>query len=621
MLFRLCCRKWCLSAVAVLLWLLALEVAVFISPTISLADKPARKARANAAAEIASAPGQAPVSAAPAPAQLDVEEISRRFYRGVNEAIAGNGILSGSEFVAVRDQLAALGYNGSSEFSRRLVEAGVTRYEAGDKDAASSLFQSAILLAPNSPQILLAAASYPSVMGFSRSLELLSSGLFALLHDPTACARLFVNFCLILLVAMTLALALMFVIQITRNGDTLLVALGRRLPIRVRGYLAPLLLAILTTLPLKLGIVGAIGCWSLLLAFLLPRRRRLAVSAGLIILSWGLSLEYLAGASLNLGSSTGVVVANQAAGLFAPGDEQSFGAMLPELSKRYLGALLGGQSELRSGRPEHAEQYFISARDRAHSPNERLAALIGLGAAMYQQNRFAEARTIWQVGETLQIESYELNYNLANASMALLDVEAHRRYLKNAAAIDYSRAFAAEQLETDRRPAVTMSAPWWSVFKEMIQPLGENARTESVVVAADRQALLGTMLPIRRSGAVAIFGALIFLCGLFFKRPPEIPRHGRATGDGEKPSKIWAAFPAGRELAGERPLVGTAVLALILALGLAYVEVPIHLFSIRAGGLAHFSPFAWAAIAVWAISALVGFVEKSVEPASAEVWE
>lgn len=601
---RSCARGLCLTAAVILL-----------AGPIAAADRPAQKHPVSSAAPAE----EAAETAAPLPQpaeQPNPDEIEKRFYRGVNQSRSGNAMLAASEFVGVRDDLSRLGFSGAPEFSRRLIESGYRRYAAGDLEGAASLFKSAVLLSPDSPEILLASASFPSAVGYRRSAELFFSGLVTLTRDPIACAKLLVNFVLVGLIAATLSIAVMLVIQITRNCEMLHFALGKKLPIKIRGFVTPLLLAVLITVPLRLGIVGAVGCWSLLLAFLLPRRRRLALAAGALILAWGLSIEHLAAMALNIKSPAGRLLSNQAAGRFIPGEEEEFEAQMPELSKQYLGAILSGMAKFRRQDANQAEQYFAEARARARSDNERLAAMIDLSAVLYSQKRFSEARDVLQTAQQLGTESYELYYNLANVSIALLDVEGHRRYLQLAAAIDRSRAFAAEQLDSNNRPPALIMPPWLSVFRSVFTPIQQVNRSAAAVVAADSQALLGTMLPIRRSGAFVIFGALVFLAGLVFKKPQEIIRpDGPAF---ELPSRIWAVFPAGRALAGDRPLLGVVLLAAVLGLALLYVGVPPHLFELRAGGLDAFAGFAWSAALIWVIAASLGFSARTVSSAVAE---
>ena len=87
-------------------------------------------------------------------------------------------------------------------------------------------------------------------------------------------------------------------------------------------------------------------------------------------------------------------------------------------------------------------------------------------------------------------------------------------------------------------------------------------------------------------------------------------------GTADRPSRIWAVFPAGRVLAGERPVIGAGILALVIGLVLAHLGLPVHLFALRAGELGPFNGFVWAAAVVWCGSAFIGLSGRTIEPAS-----
>ena len=505
-----------------------------------------------------------------------------QFYAAVEKLDQGDFGAAAKGLEGLKARAALANYQNLTELSFQLVARAERAKIAGKDEEASFLARWAESLSPTDARIQLALAKFPAAFEgrgfFSRAI-----GAMKLLPShPYLSSALLCTLLLVVLVAGTLGMLLVSVIQLLRHGDSIVEGLGKLFPYAWRGFGAIGLMLVLLTVPLAGGLLCALACWGLLLTRYVTACRRFSLNAGILILTWGLAIPVLAAARLTLGSDLLRAMEEIHNDAYVPRAEMVLHDPIRAGGREPVVSFLLGVSRYREGDLKGAQTNFTQAVEASSGGALRRAAQVNLGAAMLALGDVKGGRDALVRAEEEGVTSFELYYNLSQAQLLLLDTEAARRYSQLALAADRERLARLEQStgENQAHRPLLSHAPTSTLLPQLLRTTLVGAAPAAELQRSDSRTarLVGLLLIAGKTETIVLLGLLSIALGWYVthrakhaagEREPRVVQEGA-------PSLVWYLLPGGGFVAAERPMIGATVLTAVIACVLLAFGSPVR---------------------------------------------
>ena len=465
---------------------------------------------------------------------------------------------AGDALSDLRGIAVGLGYQDLPDYSERLLDRAALLSESNRNTEASYLIRQAVALSPQDPRILFRASSFESALGHSTALSYFVDGMTLSLGRPMMVASFARNSVLAALMAGTLALLLVAVIQLVCNVRRVIINATRKASIYTRGLLGPLMFLVFMVLPLAGGLLVAIGCWCLVLSRFIKECRSLALIAGCAILGWALAIPSLQAVTLQLASELSGAVERSRFGAFSPADL----ALLSKESLSYghdpIVRFSLGSALFRAGDLAGAEREWRAVSEVTEaSGSQEVASVARLnrGVISFQNGDFIGAKSLFERAEEIGGKTFESSYNLSRVALAQLDTLAHDEQFEHARALDSQRLSALESSSADLNASLLSVQPRWSLYAlRLLKPVAGADGSNAGAVEGKRSALVSTLIAGAHSTSVIFLLGFTVIAAAFWSRNKGARDFYRYRDGALEHSRIWAIVPAGPFIVGNRPI-------------------------------------------------------------------
>lgn len=532
---------------------------------------------------VAAAPAKESVSQVKAVEMQPVTLIAQ-FYAAIAKLEKGDFGAAASELDALKARAAGVSYSNLTELSFQLIARAERAKLDGKDEEAAFLARWAESLSPTDARIQLALAKFPAAFDGREFLSRAFAALQLLPSHPYLGAALVCTLLLVVLVAATLGMLLVSIIQLLRHGDSIVEGLGKLFPYAWRGFGAIGLLLVLLAAPLAGGLLFAIACWGLVLTRYVPACRRFSLNAGVLILTWGLAIPVIGAARLTLGSDLLRAMEEIHNDAYVPRAETVLREPIRGGRSEPVVSFLLGVSRYREGDLAGAHTNFTQAVEASSAGALRRAAQVNLGATMIRLGDVKGGRDALVRAEEEGVASFELYYNLSQAQLLLLDTEAARRYSQLALAADRERLNQLEQSAaagtSQVHPPLLAHAPTSTLLPQLLRTTLVGAAPAAELQRRDSRTarLVGLLLVAGKTETIVLLGLLSIAFGWFVTH-----RSRHAVGEREPvveqegtPSLVWYVLPGGGFVAAERPMLGATVLTAVIACVLLAFGSPVR---------------------------------------------
>lgn len=189
-----------------------------------------------------------------------------------------------SQIIILRD---SLGIRDLPRYAEVLIEHGRALLAANQRDEARLFYRWAFKLAGNSPEILWSVLPFASQFGIDSTTRVFKRALEETFFSPFRVLNILHLSIYPLLFSLSVALVISFVLIFCAQIMEIFRVMAWRIKPEKRGWLIPLLFISAVCIPLCFGLLWCLVCWSVVLYVLLPEKRFLSLTVGLVILAWG----------------------------------------------------------------------------------------------------------------------------------------------------------------------------------------------------------------------------------------------------------------------------------------------------------------------------------------------
>ena len=505
--------------------------------------------------------------------------LQKRFYKAVNQIYVGNLGGASRTLESLKNFAKRQGYVNLPDFSFELLNRALRAQEAGKLQEVSYFVHHSILLSPEDPRVNIAAASFYKVLGYRKALGYAVKSVKSLAANPIVYYTVKVNAWIVGLVGLTLALFITAVIQMIRNGESLYKFFKGRFPRRTSCILAVLTLFVVLVAPLFAGVLATLAVWSLVLSYCVRSCRWFAFTCGAVIALWGWAIPEISTIGFNVQQRINQVVQEINNRSFTPqGEDYIVRALERNPDDPLLLFALAELYQLKGLDAEAQKRYEEVVAKGGNKELLRVAAHMNLGTIEYHNNNLKAAEAMFEDIERKGYTSFELFYNLALTKLALLDTDAHRKYFAMAQKVDTRRAELIEKAQGELRHALMVPVPQEFYRQIIFQSVEESELPHVSEYLGRKDALASSLLAGGTPSRLGLAGLLcMLLSGISFKSHAG-DRAGKKAARQKESSVLWLLVPAGQYIAGLRPVLGSLVLALLLALIVVALEAPIQFF-------------------------------------------
>ena len=565
----------------ILVFISLLTFVASLMPTSALAEKPLRSVSATESVAIKSSTTTvAKKVKTPNTKALNPDDsLQKIFYQAVNQIYERKLGAASQTLESLKNFAKGQGYVNLPDFSFELLNRAIAAREAGNIQEVSYFVHHSILLSPEDPRVNLAAASFYKVLGVGKALGYFLKSIRSLSANPVVYYTVKANLWIVALIAITLALFITNVVQMIRNGELVYRFFKERLPRSASCILGALALSAVMIVPLFAGILTMLVVWSLMLAICVKSCRWFAFVCGAVIALWGWAIPEISTIGFNVEQRINQVVQEINNRSFTPQGEDYIVRALERSPNNPL--LLFALAELYQlkGLDNEAKKRFeeVVAKGGNNEPL-KVAAHINVATIEYQNKNLKVAESMFEDIESRGYGSFELYYNLALTKLALLDTDSHRTYFARAQEIDAVRAEEIENAQGEKRNALMVPVPPEFYNEIIFQDIEGDEEQKTAEYIARRDGLAGALMKSATPARLSLIGLLLmFLSGLVFRSHARRGAIDPSLPEGVS-SVLWLIVPAGHYVAGKRPVLGSLMLSVILALIVVALEAPIHFF-------------------------------------------
>ncbi len=507
------------------------------------------------------------------------------FYSGVRN-IYNNKFVEASTYFKELHRLARLdGYKNLSMYSFQLLEIAKRQLNKENRAEARYLAREAIELSPEDARVYFAAATLGANIDGTSIFDYIRSGMLFMVRQPTILVTVGLNTLLVGLVAVTLSYLIVAVVQLATNYRRIFYSIAKILPRSFAGTLGPIFLLVLLAAPLYGGILTCIACWSVLLAVSLRPTRWLPLLAGVLILSWALSVRVISVASQNVHTPLNKALENAAALNYVPRDKTIIEDALEQNPLDPLLEFSYGTILLHEGNITFAKTYYEQALKHAYR-NRYLRALsnANLGVIAYKLKDFPSALQHFTQAEADGVKGFELYRNMSLTYLAQADVANHRSYYTLLKDNYGDELREQENLEGDIQEILMLGAGRMDLIKRLFIPPPPHQKDIRMAMTQREEKLLS---PLIKGGSwvncmglgigMVVLGMLI---SVWVKgRRRVLTYEGRSVGH-YFPSLVWLLMPGGYFAAGRNPITGVMIIASIMALAMLFFDAPVVMLKV-----------------------------------------
>lgn len=481
----------------------------------------------------------------------------------------------------------SFGYFNLPSYSLRLIEYAKNFASRSKNEEAAFLLRRATELSPHSARVWYSAAMLSDAIGYWESLKNLGTAISVMHLSPGFVLAIVGSMLIVVLVASTLSLIALAVIQFICNGKLILTTMANIAPLRLRGIAGPLLFALVLLGPLAFGILGMLVVWCLVLSRYVKGCKLLGVFAGLLCVAWALSISIIDTLSAQLASPVNSAIEYSNSKSL---DSEAPALLAQEIKANPVDSLVifaMGQIALADGNLSQAEFYFNEVlkieRSEAGLQDIIANALINLGVAKFLAGDFENAKKYFEEAKESGINAIELTYNLAQAHLGLLDTVGYRTYYTQALSMDsewvnrYEQLFSTSRNETPL--AVSISAPLYMSYARYFTAVPFSI--SGIPSTAKRKIRNDVAAALLNNGSINIAllcGFATVLLGLLNCRKGR--RHSdRVLYPLSERSKMWCCLPMGPVLSSPHPGVGMLLVIFVVSLVLFALGQPVRFIS------------------------------------------
>ncbi len=523
----------------------------------------------------------------PDPGAQDVSaDLDALFYHAMKLVYAERFAEASGKLKELAEHAALAGFSSASDFSLKLLERATLSISAHRTSEAVYLVNKAVDLSPEDPRIRLVAASFYRTIGRFKAVSHLLSFIQYMPKYPVLLSAVLFNLFFVLLVACTASCFVGCIFQFLRGGELLFETIGKMMPLKVRGFLTPICFLGVLVLPLFGGILFALGSWSLVLTRCRQNCCLLAIFCGALISAWGLALPRLSSLAAHVQLEQNRLLEDVIVGNFMAGSEHMLSVQIQGNPHDPL--LLYAMAQMFQLRRQWAEaesMYMRALLAGDASSNLQQAIQINLSAVLYELERYEEAQRVLEKELETGHESFEVYYNLALTKLALTATESYRQLYARAQDFDGARLRSLEkQLGEQMRP-VLARLPAGVLLRRLFQPAASLDEYSQRQLYRKQGILAATLFTGRGPVGIGILG-LIFILLSFIARKCHV-RDVKAVSrirvlekedEQRVPALAWSVLPAGGFLIGRYPMMGVAMLAVLLAMLMAACGRPFGLY-------------------------------------------
>lgn len=303
----------------------------------------------------------------------------------------------------------------------------------GEGELAAFLVRKALLLSPDSPQVIYRSLYLADVTRTASYSDQIGRLLPALIAHPHVLLEWINAMIYPVLWALTIGLYLAFVLFFCARIHTLLRSFTRILPTRLRGLLTPFVTVIVLSAPCLLGPLWVLAVWSIILFFMLPSKRTLGFIAGILMIMWSAGIyvtENLKGWFASPGIQTMLRVSS---GSYHRGDREALIKL--SMVRANDGVLYYTLGQLARRHENYAEaQHYFKKAEQELGEQPWISAQKGMIA--FLQGDTAAAIDFYESAEEQGLSSTGFLVNYSKFKFDLLDAEGSRELFRRANAQD-----------------------------------------------------------------------------------------------------------------------------------------------------------------------------------------
>jgi tetratricopeptide (TPR) repeat protein len=483
------------------------------------------------------------------------------------------------------------------------------------------LVNHAVELSPEDPRTLFGAIRFRLAIGNDQAWEYFGRGLAAAWDYPSVILGVGRNVVFTFLVALTLSLFLVCIIQLVSHRLSLLRGLGLMFPLKWRGLLSGPLFLLCLFVPLVGGPVIAAALWALLLGRYVKDCAGLGLLAGVLLLCWVPTVVLVERIDSTANSAiTRVVESAEKGGHVA----STPGVVKLALARHGADVRLlfaAGVWAMRQKDYEQAGKFFQFVLDREDERSGyALASKNNLALAKFLTKEFAQSKKLLSEVMDASSPSVDQLFLMARLQIAMMDADKHREFFAQANELDPARV---SELEADQEvlgDVLVQSLPWELRYRRLLSPVFGNISGEPFMEeSTEGRALLRVVTNSSDPISAGVVGLLVLLLGLaVYFRPARV----RATEarllqcELGVPSMIWILMPGGYFIRGKYVVAGVFVIAVIICLVVFAFNAPVAMLNVLPVEIINKESFLWTALVFTIGAAVVSMVIHPFEKRS-----
>lgn len=531
---------------------------------------------------------------------------------------------AGEELHLLHKTALQFGYTNLPQYSFELLHRAERTADQGKDSEVRFLIEGAVLLSPDNVRVLLATSWFSRIIGWS-GMRYLVRGVLRLHRYPLVVENVFLNVLLMSLLAITLSLFIVCIIQFVRNMPFLLREISQVLPPKIAGFLGPIFVVAMFIVPLRGGILLALGCWGLFLEFFVKHCKRLGLFTAMLLGCWwaGIILLERVGAQVTLEQN--LAIENIHNGSFTLQDKAHLEQALRQQPDDWLLLFSYGQKLEHEGLVPEAIGVFERLLQVNRQGSLEVPILIHLGALHFLQGEYLMAKELFLEAEKRGGDSFELFYDLSQVSFIMSDLEKWRSYYNLAKRRDEQRLRMLEENTDQQEGPLFVGIHSTVLFYQLLKRVHEGEVFFRPQISSEGQQLARSLVSFGSLRAISMLSLSVLVVWMIISMSPWTTRDYSFLEDhNKKPSAIWFFLPAGIYLSGSKPIAGVLLLALVFGFFMAGVERPAELFPLIPfphieGALIGYQLFLWCSLFLMLTIAVVSILsgrkrmEKSKE--------
>lgn len=465
-----------------------------------------------------------------------------------------------------------LGYSSLDDYSLQLLRLAEERLSIGDRDTASFLTRKALQLSPASGAVLIRSVRLVELTGSGHAWQIFKRAVHASFADKEFLVRLIKSFIYPALWALTLGIYLALFLSFCRDTDALLQPVARLLPATLRGFLAPLIIAVLVIGPVSLGPLWCLWSWSLLIYIFLPWYRWVSFLAAAVLVLWAALVPIRENLDLRLAEQGVRSLLRASSGNYNFADRNYLQKLLAARPSDAAAQFVYGQVLRREGAYVEAEKAFQRA-EALWNGREPLVKF-ERGILAFLTGDASRADSLFHEAQAAGLSSAPFLFDYSKIKFDLMDTSASRDLLGQASRMNPELIAALQAREEtmglySRQSIAEISLPLKAFIPALLAAIPDAQRLHDAVGLV----LMAGCTPLR----ILALG-IVLLLGFFVVGSKERQtRRSMFYPHYKLPSFVrWlgAVIPGGAFVISRHPVRGGLSFAVLALLGMPIIHWP-----------------------------------------------